>query len=397
MSASDGARCRSCGSGLLEVFHRQQGVPVHSCRLVRTRGEAQRFRTGTLTLAVCRACGFIGNTSFDSALQDYSIAYEETQAFSPRFQAFIRELAEDWIERYDLHDKEILELGSGKGEFLMLLCALGPNRGTGIDPGVVPERLAGPGSERVTTIRDYYTDRYADMSGDAVVCRHTLEHIDDVAGFLARIRRGIGDRRDVVLLFELPDVGRVLRETAFWDVYYEHVSYFSPGSLARLFRRSGFEVVGLSLAYDDQYILLEARPTSSAPGRSASSPLEEEPEEQIVAAARFHDSFEVVRTEWRTRLLALRERGDRAVLWGAGSKAVAFLAAVGADVGVEYAVDVNPFKHGTYIAGAGQAVVGPEFLREHQPQLVVAMNEIYRGEIAGALRELGVDAELATV
>ena len=43
------------------------------------------------------------------------------------------------------------------------------------------------------------------------------------------VRRAIGDRLDTVVLFELPDVERVLREVAFWDVYYEHCSYFTLG------------------------------------------------------------------------------------------------------------------------------------------------------------------------
>ena len=64
------------------------------------------------------------------------------------------------------------------------------------------------------------------------------------------------------MLFELPDVRRVLDEVAFWDVYYEHCSYFSAGSLARLFRATGFEVLDLALDYDDQYLLLEARPSA---------------------------------------------------------------------------------------------------------------------------------------
>ena len=80
------------------------------------------------------------------------------------------------------------------------------------------------------------------------------------------VRRPIGDRTDVVVFFELPDTERVLTEAAFWDIYYEHCSYFTRGSLARLFRRTGFEPHRLWKAYDDQYLLLEAGPAGSGTG-----------------------------------------------------------------------------------------------------------------------------------
>jgi SAM-dependent methyltransferase len=387
--------CRSCGSEELERFYDQRRVPVHSCRLVSTRDEAVRFPTASFTLEVCRHCGFISNTSFDASRQDYSIAYEETQAFSPRFQQFMSELADRWIDRYDLHDKQILEIGSGKGEFLLLLCERGPNHGIGIDPGFVPERVSGEAASRVTFIQDYYSSRYGHLTGDAIVCRHTLEHIQDVAVLLRQVQGGLAGR-SAVLLFELPDVGRVLREAAFWDVYYEHVSYFTPGSLARLFRSTGFDVLDLALDYDGQYILLEAKPSAGA-GDARPHELEEEPGAVVQAAIDFARRVEQLRDHWRRRLRKVRESGGSAVVWGAGSKAVAFLTTLGPDNGIEYAVDINPYKHGTFLAGVGTAVMGPTFLREHRPQLVIAMNEIYLDEIRTQLGKLGVEAELDPV
>jgi hypothetical protein len=75
---------------------------------------------------------------------------------------------------------------------------------------------------------------------------------------------------------------------------------------------------------------------------------------------------------------------------------VSFLTNVSSDA-VEYAVDINPTKHGMFMAGTGQQIVGPEFLRDYRPDLIIAMNPIYVGEIGEDLDDLGVEAELVAV
>ena len=54
------------------------------------------------------------------------------------------------------------------------------------------------------------------------------------------VRASLGDRRDVLVFFELPDQERVYDECAFWDIYYEHCTYFTNGALERLFLDCGF-------------------------------------------------------------------------------------------------------------------------------------------------------------
>ena len=382
--------CPSCGAAGLEVFHELDSVPVHSCRLVETRDGALAFPRGTLRLAFCAGCGFITNTAYDPALQDYGIAYEETQGFSPLFREFLERLARRWIERYDLRDKDVLELGCGKGEFLALLCELGPNRGVGIDPAFVEERLDSEAAGRMRFVADLYSERYADIPCDALVCRHTLEHIGPVGEFMALARRTIGER-DAAVLFDLPDVVRVLREGAFWDIYYEHCSYFSPGSLARLFRRSGFRVLDLELDYDDQYIVLEARAADDA---QADEPLalEETAGELAADVEAFRRTFATTAAKWRDVLAAARADGRRVAIWGAGSKGVAFLTTLASGDEVAYAVDINPYKQGKYLAGTGHEVLGPEALRERPPELVIAMNAVYVDEIGEQLSALGLGA-----
>ena len=106
----------------MEIFHSAHGVPTNSCILLETRDEAVAYPKGDITLGFCDACGFVGNTSFEPALTEYSGRYEETQGFSPTFQKFHRDLADRVIERFGLQDREVLEIGCGKGEFMLLLC-----------------------------------------------------------------------------------------------------------------------------------------------------------------------------------------------------------------------------------------------------------------------------------
>ena len=393
--AAEAARaCPSCRSRRLEAFHEHRGIPVHSCRLVSTADEALAFPRGELSLSFCANCGFITNTEYDGSLQDYSVAYEETQGFSARFRQFSEELAARWVEEFGLHGKRIVEIGAGKGEFLTAMCELGDNFGVGIDPSFVEERLADEHRSRMQFLRELYGEQHVGLPADAIVCRHTLEHIHDVGGFMRLVRQAAENNPTAVVLFELPDVVRVLRDVAFWDIYYEHCSYFSTGSLARLFRDSGFEVLGARLEYDDQYITLEARL-----GQGSDTPLAvEEPVGALADdVALFRQSYAETIERWRDQLAEAAAAGERVVIWGAGSKGVSFLTTLGVTVEIAFAVDVNPYKHGKYMPATGQRIVAPEFLREYKPDLVIAMNSIYLDEIGAQLESMDLQPRLLGV
>ncbi|PZF79275.1 class I SAM-dependent methyltransferase [Jiangella anatolica] len=389
--------CPACGSGDARSFYQCADVPVHSCLLVDDERTALDFPRGDLDLMFCTACGFVYNRVFDPAHNAYSSDYEETQGFSARFQDFIADLAGQWVDRYDLVGKTVVEIGCGKGEFLTEMVRAGAAHGIGVDPGVHPERIADDVVGRTTWIPGFFPRDYPELTADAVICRHTLEHIAPVADWMRTVRAAIGDRTDTVVLFELPDVRRVLEEGAFWDVYYEHCSYFSTGSLARLFRRTGFEVLNQWTAYDDQYLIVEARPsTTPAPGTPEA--VEGDLDAVGRAADRFAAAHAAMMDRWRERLRHVADGGGRSVIWGSGSKGVAFLAALGADSAlVDAAVDINPFKHGRYMAGSGHRIVAPKELQELRPDLVIAMNSAYLDEIGRDLATMDVATTLEAV
>jgi SAM-dependent methyltransferase len=388
--------CPACHSPELKPFYEVDAVPAHSVLLLASREEAVGYPTGTICLALCAACGFISNVAFDPGLHEYSSRYEETQGFSPTFNAFHRRLAETLIERYDLRGKEIIEIGCGKGEFLTLLCQLGDNRGLGFDPAYVSERLPEGAAGRVTFIQDFYSEKYAGVQGDFICCKMTLEHIHNPADFVATVRRSAADNPHTVVFFQVPDTARVLRDLAFWDIYYEHCSYFTLGSLARLFRNAGFAVQDLWRDYDDQYLMIAA--TMAAQPQLERFAGEEDLEETITAVAAFAAHYPDHLARWQQAIQEMNAGGRRVVLWGGGSKGVAFLTTLGlTPPEIEYVVDVNPYKAGHFMAGTGQEVVAPAFLRSYRPDAVIIMNPIYRAEIERELHEMGLSPRIITV
>lgn len=382
--------CPACHNAAVRVFHDVNNVPTNSCILLGSVEEAQSYPTGNIALGLCEACGFIFNTVFDRTKTEYSGRYEETQGFSNTFNSFHKALAERLVERYDLHGKTIMEIGCGKGEFLMLLAELGKNQGIGIDPGVRIDRISGPGADRLKFIPDFYSEKYADQKIDFLACKMTLEHIPDAERFVSLIRQGLDDQVNTVVFFQIPEAMRILRECAFEDIYYEHCSYFTPGSLARLFRRLGFDVIRLEVEYDGQYLTIEAKPRTSGRSTNASFPLEEDLQTVINSVETFPDRCRKKLKGWRSKLLDAQNKGQKVVLWGSGSKAVSFLTTLGVGKAVTCVTDVNPYRHNHFMPHTGHRIVAPEELKNHDPDIVVVMNAIYEDEIRRDLFAMGL-------
>jgi hypothetical protein len=157
-----------------------------------------------------------------------------------------------------------------------------------------------------------------------------------------------------------------------------------------LFRANGFEVLRLDTEYDGQYLTIEAR-AAAMPVRQEPLPAEDDIALLAGLVASFPERLEARLREWRALLEDLAAAGRRVALWGAGSKAVAFLATLGeAARVVRYGVDINPHRQGHFLPGSGL----PAFLEEFRPDAVVIMNRIYRDEIGRDLAARGLAPEL---
>jgi hypothetical protein len=188
---------------------------------------------------------------------------------------------------------------------------------------------------------------------------------------------------------------RILVEQAFEDIYYEHCSYFTPGSLSRLFSSCNFKVLDLYKGFGDQYLMIEARVGHS--GKSVRQAQENDPTKTAHQVKLFQERIDRKFAKLKSQIGAILGSGERAVIWGSGSKAVSYLTTLGVRDEIEWVVDVNPHKHGKFLAGTGHEIVAPQFLKECRPQHVIVMNAIYVEEIRRDLERMGLDPEITAV
>ncbi|HJR58963.1 MAG TPA: class I SAM-dependent methyltransferase [Vicinamibacterales bacterium] len=360
-----------------------------------TREAAVSCARGGIDLGFCDSCGAISNQVFDQTRLQYDGTYDNSLHFSPTFQRYAEQLAARLVERHDLRDKDVIDVGCGNGELLALLCRLGNNRGVGFDPSFIPDRSDSTAGKGVTVIPDVYSERYGHYAADLVVCRHVLEHIPEPRPFLRRVRAALDYRARTAVFFEVPNAAHVFQHGGVWDIIYEHCCYYTAPALERLFTACGFDVLDVTEAFSGQYLCLEARPSlNRAPPPAGDTG---EPTALREDALRFARSYEATLAEWNARLRRLNAEGRRVAVWGAGAKGAMFLNAFRSESGLDCIVDVNPHKWELHVPGTGQKVVRPDALRQYRPEVVLVMNANYRDEIGRQLSDLGLSPELIAI
>lgn len=351
--------------------------------------EAQAAPVGEIQLICCETCGLVYNAAFEPEKIGYELAYDNALHFSPHFRSYAEALAARLCGQYGLEGKRIVEIGCGDGFFLNVLCKRGGNRGWGFDPAA-----SAPGeSGDLQLVQGYFHGNALLEPPHLICCRHVLEHLPEPGKLLQEIRASAGP--ETVVYFEVPDARFTFERNGLWDILYEHCSYYFPDALSSLFERHGFRVLRVQSAYDGQFLQIDAVPEGV--GGPGLEPLEEHRGTIAGELGRFSERFEQTVETWRGRLADFSGERARVALWGAGTKGVVFLNALDGAESVSVVVDINPRKHGLFVAGTSIPIVSPESLRENPPQVVLLMNAAYRDEIAGQLATLGLAPRLLAV
>jgi hypothetical protein len=381
--------CPICTSVESSIFFYLPDMPVHIGLRYESRQAARSCPRDKIVLIFCWICGHIWNEAFDPQKMDYGSGYNNSLGFSPTFRKFAAKLASRLIDQYNLREKKIVDIGSGQGHFLSLMCSLGENEGVGFDPGYRPENDL---DERITLIPARYSEKYLHFQPDLISCRQVLEHIPDPFSFLTSIRRTIGPDVETFLYLEVPNTGSILFDLSIWDIIYEHCNFFTARSLNHVARVSGFEILNQRESFGSQFLSLEGKSGSNTPGRMPTMSIVESAIPDAISTFSRYAGKRIL--YWREQLDIWHLKGRKSVVWGAGARATSFFNILDINDEIGAAVDINPAKQGAFIPGTGQPVLAPDELTELQPDVIIVINPLYLSEIENTLEELGLQPEL---
>ena len=374
--------CPCCNSTYLISFYKQHSVPVNSVVLVTDKNSALKYPRGEIELMGCEQCGFVQNVTFDSGLVSYDDNYEETQGYSSTFSKHQLELADELISTFVLKNKHIIEIGCGKGDFLKLICSRGNNSGLGYDPTFDETRISLP--EDVTIYKKKFVSDDVLENANLVCCIMTLEHIFDIELLIKNLHTSIKDP-STKLYFQVPNAQRLFDNGAFYDIYYEHCSYFTEQSLYHLFTRAGFKVLDIKQQYQGQYLGLLAEYTTL--------PIEipiKEPSNIRYSLSSWKNNLLCERQKINSLLANSHQHEKSIVLWGGGSKAVSLLSIIHEQNWIDAVIDINPRKHNTFLPGTGHMVVGMDYIVQNRVDLIIIMNFVYEYEIRTQISSMDI-------
>jgi len=360
---TDMKNCRLCGNkfadasllSLPDMPKAVQNMPT---------SKAEAAAGVVLDVRQCSACGFVQLTNDPVPYHKDVI---RPGGVSKSMKARQHDQFKKFIERFSLAGKNILEIGSGSGEYLAILNELTVNA-FGMEHNAKFSKIAN--EKGLKTFKAYPTDLSGPPDGimfDAFISINVLEHVPDPGAFL----RSCADllTENGVAMISVPDFEFELDDNYLFSFMSDHLSYFSPDTLRNALSTNGFEVVEL-------FKNKELNVITAYVGKRRQCDL---------SAAK--EKCHKINSDINNYMETILNSGGRIAIWGASHLAFSIIASSGIAKMLSYIVDSSPVKQGRFAPASGLEIFAPKHLREDTVNAVLIMCPEYSAEIAASIEQ----------
>ncbi len=382
--------CRFCGSALRHTF-----VDLGMSPLCQTQISRENLDKGEsfypLHVYVCDQCWLVQLQEYVAADVIFSRDYPYFSSYSDSWVAHAGRYVEHMVNDFRLSPKSfVVELASNDGYLLQHVQRAGI-RCLGIEP--TGSTAAAALTRGIPTLQEFFglelARRVAAESGhaDVVAGNNVLAHVPNLNDFVAGIAALL--KPDGVGTFEFPHLLRLIEHNQFDTIYHEHFSYFSLVTVRAVFARHGLQVFdvrelpthGGSIRVYVQHSVTGGRPVEARVaellGTEVAAGITD-----LALYGRFQERVHATKRELLRFLIEARNGGKRVAGYGAPGKGNTLLnyCGIGTDF-LDFTVDRNPAKQGTWTPGTRIPILAPEAILERQPDYVLILPWNLRNEI----------------
>jgi hypothetical protein len=342
-----------------------------------------------LRLQICDACLLVQLDSFESPEAIFT-EYAYFSSYSSTWLAHAERFVKLAVDRFGLGAaSNVVELASNDG-YLLQYFQQRQIPVLGVEPAV---NVAAVAAEKgiPTTVGFFGTElaeRLAQRGlADLLVANNVLAHVPDLNDFAAGMKLLLAPNGAITI--EVQHLMPMIEDDRFDTIYHEHFSYFTLNTLQRVLASHGLVVFdveqlpthGGSLRVYARHAEHDEGPPAPAVGEMlqrerAAGLTQPDGYERIASSAR-ETKREILEklTEWK-------REGKQIVGYGAAAKGNTLLnyCGVGTDV-LDYMVDLNPVKQGTFLPGVRIPVKPPEALDETRPDIIFILAWNLREEV----------------
>lgn len=374
--------CRFCGARDVALFLDLSDQP-HCNRLIPPAMAGAREPHFPLRAGFCRTCTGVQidhTIPKESMFSNYPYVSGTTKTLPAHFADTSRRL----VESYGVaHGSLVVDIGSNDGTWLKQYAPFGLDV-LGVEPAANVAQLANDAG--VTTWNRFFNEETAHeilaQKGPAslVTAAGVFFHLEELHSVCRGVKALLAD--DGVFCVQAIYLGGMLENTAFDQIYHEHLCYYTLKSLQFLLRQHGLEVFDISLVpIHGGSLEAHVGHTGRRPVGASVATLEAE------EAAKGYDQFSTYQA-WADKVWALRDgllatlkdfkaQGKRIYCYGAPAKGATLLNSFGVTTElVELAVEKNPLKFDKFIPGVRIPIVDEDSVEKPDAYLVLSWNFI---------------------
>ena len=304
-------------------------------------------------------CKFCGTIQLDCEPVSY---YRDVIRFGGDSIADIRrKQLKEFIEKYNLENKKIVEVGASNGDFLKILNEFNVNC-LGIEHSQKNINFARKLGLNVE--KNFLENENTIIKGapfDAFVQFNFMEHQPEPNTIMQAIYNNLTE--DGVGLLTVPSVEYIFNNGVFYEFLRDHLIYFSKESLFFFIQKNGFNILEYSLTHDTHNIIIKKI--------------------KKLDLKKINYIYDGMRKD----IVLYINKYEKVAVWGASHHAFTILACYGLSNKIEYIIDSSKFKQDKFSIGSNIKIISPESAYKNLPETIIVMAPNNSNEIIKIIKE----------